>query len=84
MDFPFLNLVLLALPVAVAVLIVAVSVGRRRRGTRAGGQDVQPVHRLQAGSAAAQDAAVHPVAAAPKATSARTRRAASAARQHNR
>ena len=74
MEFPFLLLVLLALPLVVAALIVAVSFSRRRSHREVD----DPVHRLQTGSAAAQDAVVHPPAAAPKAESARQRRAESA------
>ena len=74
MDFPFLLLALLALPLVAAGLIVAVSASRRRGEAVAD----EPVHRLQTGTAAAQDAVVHPAAAAPKVESARQRRADSA------
>ena len=80
MDFTNLLLVLLALPVAAAGVILAVSFARRRARTPAGDSATQPVHRLQTGTAAAQDAAVHPAAAPPKATSARKLRGASAPR----
>jgi hypothetical protein len=78
MDF---TLLLLVLPIAAAGIILAVSFWRRRGRTLTGDSTTEPVHRLQAGTAAAQDAAVHPTAATPKATSARMRRAASAPRQ---
>lgn len=76
MDSTFLLIVLLALPVAAAAVIVAVSVGRRR-GRPA--DDCE--HRLQAHTAAEQDAAAPPAAGRPRAVSARERRAASADRQ---
>lgn len=80
MDFPFLLLALLVLPIVVAGVIVAVSVGRRRARAST---DVatESEHRLQTDSAAAQDAADHPAPVAPRASSARRRRAAAAVRQ---
>ncbi len=81
MDFPLLLIVLLALPIAVAGIVVAVSAARRRARPMTESSATDPVHRLQAGTAATQDAAVHPAAVAPKAESARLRRAASGQRQ---
>lgn len=78
MDFPSLLLLLLVLPlVAAAVIVVGSSLRRRRRpaGDRSASM---PVHRLQADTAAAQDAAVRPAAVARKATPGRERRASSA------
>lgn len=84
MDSPFLLLVLLALPIAAAGIIVAVSVGRRRGRPLPGESATEPVHRLQTDTAAAQDAVDRPAAAAPRAASARMRRAASAPRHDER
>ena len=68
---------LLALPLVAAGLIVAVSFARRHRSPVGAGSR-EPVHRLQADSAAVQDSAA-PVAVAPPAKpSGRARRAASA------
>lgn len=80
MDFPFLLLALLALPLIAAALIVTVSVARRRSREAAS----EPAHRLQADSAVTQDAAVHAPAPPPPAATGRTRRAASAATPHDR
>jgi hypothetical protein len=74
------NLMLVLLPIAAAGIILAVSFGRRRGRSATGDSAAQPVHRLQTGTAAAQDAAVHPAAAPPAATSARKLRGASAPR----
>lgn len=82
MDFPLLLLALLSLPIVVAALIVTVSVGRRRGRTPADATS-EPEHRLQAGTAAVQDAAVHPAPVAPAATSARQRRAESGVRPNS-
>jgi hypothetical protein len=76
MDFPFLLLVLLTLPLVAAALIVTVSTARRRGRAPLHQAASEPVHRLQADSAATQEAAVHPPAPAPPAASARIRRAA--------
>lgn len=73
MDSTFLLILLLVLPVAAAAVIVVVSVGRRRGRTA---DDCE--HRLQAGTAAEQDAAAPHAAGRPRAVSARERRAASA------
>jgi hypothetical protein len=75
MDFPLL-LVLLALPFAVAGVIVAVSVARRRSHAAAH-EGTEPAHRLQADTAAVQDAAPRAADAAPRLPSGRERRAAS-------
>ena len=78
MDFPFLLLTLLVLPVAVAGVIVgSSSVRRRRRTAGKGGSLPQPRHRFQAETASVQAAAVHPEAPAPK-VAGRERRRASA------
>lgn len=67
---------LLVLPLAVAAVIVAVSLVRRRRHARADGMS-RPVHRLQADTAAAQDAAIYPPATGPQLQGGRERRASS-------
>ena len=78
MDFPFLLIALLALPVVVAAAIVAVSAARRRRHAPAHGPAPEPRHRGQADTAAVQSAAVHPSAATRKVRAGRDRRADSA------
>ncbi len=75
MDFPFLLLLLLALPFMVGAFIVVVSRIRRRRHAPAGGP--VPVHRGQADTGAVQDATHHPGAGARKVESGRDRRAGS-------
>ncbi len=79
MDFPFLLLVLLALPFIAAAAIVTVSSVRRRRHARAGGP-VEPVHRAQADTADVQAAAVYPPATGRKVLGGRERRAGEQAR----
>lgn len=78
MDFPFLLLVLLALPVLAAALILAASAVRRSRRTPSDEPADEGVHRLQADSAAVQDTAARPSAGGREVTPARERRAASA------
>ncbi|MFP5220162.1 MAG: hypothetical protein ACLGIG_10580 [Actinomycetes bacterium] len=74
MNSPVLLLVLLALPLVTGAAIVAVSALRRRRG-EAG---VEPLHRLQTATAAAQDAAAYRASRGPRITSGRERRGAAA------
>ena len=76
MDVPVL-FVLLALPFAAAVAIVAVSLVRRRGRPTLDGPGGESVHRLQAETAAVQDATVHPPRVTGHAVSGRERRAAS-------
>ena len=80
MDIPLVLIVLLALPILAAAVIVLIS--RGRRGGSAAEASTEPVHRLQTGTAAAQDAAASPTPVAPKAASARALRAASGPRRH--
>ena len=75
MDFPFLLLLLLALPFIVGAFIVVVSRIRRRRHSPATGPAPAPVHRGQADSGAVQYATRLPEAAARKEESGRERRA---------
>lgn len=79
MDFPFLLLVLLALPIVTALLIVSVSAVRRRRRSATDEPGHPDAHRLQSDTAAVQDAAKLPGPYPPAAVSGRSRRAASAA-----
>lgn len=70
---------LLVLPFAVAAVILTTATVRRRRHS----QDVdstEPVHRAQAGTAAAQDAVVQPASVGRSRHSGRERRAGAAAR----
>lgn len=80
MDFPYLLIVLLTLPLAVAAVIVAVSTARRKSRAAAHGRVAEPVHRGQADTAAVQNAASRPEAAPRKVTAGRVRRAGTAAR----
>jgi hypothetical protein len=77
MDFPFLLLLLLALPFIVGAFIVVVSRIRRRRHAPATGPVPAPVHRGQADTGAVQNATRHPEPAARKVESGRERRAGS-------
>ena len=80
MDFPFLLIVLLALPVVTAAVILGVSAARRSRRAAADEPTGADAHRLQADTAGVQDAADHPSAGPPEVASGRARRAASAPR----
>lgn len=84
MDFPFLLLVLLALPVAAAVLILAVSAARRSRRTRSDDPAEQGGHRLQSDTATVQDATAGPTPGGRDVVPARERRAASARKPSDR
>lgn len=81
MDFPYLLLFLLALPIVAAALILAVSAARRRRRSSSGQHADEPVvHRLQTDTASVQDAEAGPTPGGREAVPARERRAASARR----
>lgn len=78
MDFPFLLLVLLALPIVTAIVIVGVSAARRKSRAASDEPEAGDAHRLQADTAAVQDATDHPAAAPREAVPGRELRAASA------
>ena len=78
MEFPYLLLVLLALPFAMAAVVVGVHSARRRRSVTAGGVAAEPNHRAQSDAADVQSAVVHPAPAPRKVQAARDRRADSA------
>ena len=80
MDFPFVLLVLLALPFAAAAVVVGVSSVRRRRHAAVGATTPEPHHRAQSDAADVQSAVVHPAVAPRKVQAARDRRADSGRR----
>lgn len=77
MDFPFLLIALVALPLAVAGVIVVVSAARRGRDAPPDGAAPEPRHRGQADSAAVQTATERPPVAGRQVQSGRDRRARS-------